>query len=100
MAELASLRVEFEELRARKHLKFDELDKFINRIINSYPEFFPKYSAKKKSGVRVVYHFNVQNIFPISLEREHKGRDFLLPKFAKLALNGIEDVLDYVEEQL
>jgi hypothetical protein len=39
----------------------------------------------------------VGDLWPISLEREHKGRDHLLPKFAKLALGGIEDLLIYVE---
>jgi hypothetical protein len=39
----------------------------------------------------------VKGVWPISLEREHKGRDHLPTKFARLALGGIEDLLTYVE---
>ena len=53
--------------------------------------------SRLKAGTRVVYHFNVRNLWPISLEREHKGRDHVPTKFAKLALGGIEELLIYVE---
>lgn len=96
---MSSLREEFEELRAQKHHHFDDLDRMIRRIVNAYPERFPRFMTKAK-GVRVVYHFNVRDVWPISLEREHRGRDHVPPRFAKLALNGIEDLLVYVESRI
>jgi hypothetical protein len=93
---VSSLRDDFAELRDQKYLQFDDLDRMIRRIVNANPELFPRFKPKSK-GTRVVYHFNVKGVWPISLEREHKGRDHVLPKFAKLALAGIEDLLIYVE---
>ena len=93
---MSSLRDEFEKLQSQKHLQFDDLDRMIRRIVNANPELFPRFKTKSK-GTRVVYHFNVRNLWPISLEREHKGRDHVPAKFAKLALEGIEDLLIYVE---
>ena len=93
---MSSVRDEFERLRSQKHLQFDDLDRMIRRIVNANAELFPRFKIKSK-GTRVVYHFNVRNLWPISLEREHKGRDHVLAKFAKLALGGIEDLLIYVE---
>jgi hypothetical protein len=68
----------------------------IRRIVDANRELFPRFDVKSK-GSRSVYHFNVRGVWPISLEREHKGRDHVLPKFAKLALAGIEELLIYVE---
>ncbi|MGB7589794.1 MAG: hypothetical protein WCD04_03555 [Terriglobia bacterium] len=93
---MSSLREEFEKLRSQKHLQFDDFDRIIRRIVNAHPELFPRFTTKSK-GARVVYHFNVRNLWPISLEREHKGRDHVPTSFARLALGGIEDLLIYVE---
>jgi hypothetical protein len=68
----------------------------IQRIVNANPELFPQFKMKSK-GARVVYYFNVPDVWPISLERDHKGRDHLPSRFAKVALGGIEDLLIYVE---
>ena len=93
---MSSLRVDFAKLQSQKFLQFEDLDRMIRKIVNANPELFPRFKIKSK-GIRVVYHFNVRNLWPISLERGHKGRDHVLPKFAKLALGGIEDLLIYVE---
>jgi hypothetical protein len=93
---VSSLRDELARLQSQKYLQFDDLDRMIRRIVNANPEAFPRFKIKSK-GTRVVYHFNVRNLWPISLEREHKGRDHVPTKFAKLALGGIEDLLIYVE---
>jgi hypothetical protein len=93
---VSSLRDEFEKLQSQKYVRFDDLDHIIQRIVNANRELFPRFDVKRKGG-RVVYHFNVKDVWPISLEREHKGRGHVLPKFAKLALAGIEDLLIYVE---
>jgi hypothetical protein len=93
---VSALRDEFEKLQSQKYLHFDDLDRMIRRIVSANRELFPRFEVKSK-GSRTVYHFNVGDLWPISLEREHKGRDHVLPKFAKLALGGIEDLLIYVE---
>ena len=36
-------------------------------------------------------------VSPISLEKEHGNRDFIPSKFAKRAIQGIEDALDFIE---
>jgi hypothetical protein len=93
---VSSLRDDFAKLRDQKYLHFDDLDRMIRKIVNANRELFPRFDVKSK-GSRSVYHFNVRGVWPISLEREHKGRDHVLTKFAKLALGGIEDLLIYVE---
>jgi len=93
---LSSLRDEFAKLQRQKHLQFDDLDRMVRRIVNAHPEMFPRLDVRTK-GSRVVYHFNAAGLWPISLEREHKGRDHVPPRFAKLALGGIEELLTYVE---
>jgi hypothetical protein len=39
-------------------------------------------------------------VYPLVLEREHRGRDFMLPKFAKRALDHIEQVLLLIESEI
>lgn len=93
------LRQELQQLREQKRVHFHDLDRLIRKIVRTYEEHFPKFEAKTR-GSRVVYHVGIEELFPISLEREHKGRDFLLPRYAKLAFNQIEDMLDYLEQRL
>ena len=93
---MGSLRDEFAKLHSQKYFQFDDLDRMIRRIVNANPKLFPRFNVKSK-GSRSVYHFNVRGLWPISLEREHGGRDHVPPRFAKLALGGIEDLLIYVE---
>ena len=96
---MEKLRKELRELREQKRVSFHELDTLINKIVRIYSHLFPDFDTKQK-GSRVVYHFNVNGVYPISLEREHKGRDCVLPRFAKLAMNLIDDVLNFVEERI
>jgi hypothetical protein len=93
------LRQELEQLRGQKRIHFHDLDRLIRKIVRTYDQFFPKFETKTK-GSRVVYHLRVEELYPISLEKEHKGRDFMLPYYAKLALNQIELMFDYVEQRL
>lgn len=95
---MEELRKELKELRDQKRVAFHDLDRLIKRIVHKHAELFPDFDIKQK-GARVVYHFNVTDVYPISLEREHRGRDCILPKFAKIAMNLIEEVLSYVENQ-
>lgn len=93
------LRQELRQLREQKRVTFHELDRLIQRIVRQYAGLFPNFRTKEK-GSRVVYHFGVPDVDPISLEREHRGRDCVLPKYAKLAMNHIEDLLVFVESRL
>lgn len=99
MSEISRLREELEELASRKRVQFVELDRIVNRLIQSYGGFFPKYRRMEK-GIRVVHHFNLPDVYPIVLEREHRGRDCVPPRFAKRVLEGIEAALNFVETQL
>jgi hypothetical protein len=93
------LRQELEQLRNQKHVDFSDLDRLIRRIARTHENLFPKFKVNSK-GSRYIYHLGVEDLFPISIEKEHKGRDHMLPYFAKLALNHIEEMLDYVEQRL
>lgn len=57
---------------------------------------FPNYE-ETKDGSRTVFHFNVEGVSPISLEREHGKREYIPPRYAKFAIHGIQDVLDFIE---
>ena len=92
------LRKELQDLRDQKRVTFHDLDRLIQKIVRLHVRLFPDFDTKQK-GSLVVYHFNVSGVYPISLEREHRGRDCVLPKFAKLAMNLIDDVLTFVESQ-
>jgi hypothetical protein len=96
---LSRLREEFEELAAQKRVEFADLDRMINRIIQNYGHFFPRYHRTER-GSRVVHHFNVEDVYPVIIEREHRGRDCVPPRFAKRVLEGIEAALIFVEKQL
>ncbi len=95
---MANFRRELEELRDKKRIKFEDVNRLIGRILDAHSELFPKYSINSK-GSRVVYHFNVSDLYPLVLEREHRGRDFMLPKYAKRALDHVEHVLLFIEEE-
>lgn len=93
------LRQELSQLRDQKRVKFHELDRLIRRIVWQHSSLFPKFRTNEK-GSRVVYHFGISDVNPLVLEREHKGRDSVLPKFSKIALNHIEDLLVFVESRI
>jgi hypothetical protein len=93
---LQELRAELEQVRQKKHKSFDDLNKLVQKVYRSFPEDFPDRTVTKR-GSRVVYHSNAPGVYPISIEREHGSREYVPPRYAKFALNGIESLLDYVE---
>jgi hypothetical protein len=93
---LKKLRSELAEIEGRKHQYFADFDGLLNRIRRAYAPLFPKYLLNK-AGCRRVYHFGVPGVAPISLEEEHGRRDHLPPRFAKFAIQGINDLLTYIE---
>ena len=50
-----------------------------------------------KAGSKVVYHPNIEGLAPISLEKEHGSREFMPPRYAKFAIQGIDDLISYIE---
>jgi hypothetical protein len=97
--DVQGLRREVDQLRSQKRLEFTDLDRMIKRVVESYPQLFPRYDRREK-GIRFAYHFNVPHVYPIVREKEHKGRDCVPPRFAKRALLGIDNLLTYVESQI
>ena len=93
---IKKLRKALGDIRDQKHKHFDDLEKIINRIRREHEHLFPALRVGK-DGSRFVYDFGVPELQPISLEKEHRGRDCLPHKYAKRAIQGIEDVLDYIE---
>jgi hypothetical protein len=88
-----------EEVRAQKHVKFDDLNRIALRCQKQFPEMFPKYKLNK-DGSAFVHHFNVNGIPPISLEKEHGSREFVPPRYAKLALANLEELANYIEHMM
>lgn len=93
---LQKLRKRLQELKSQKHKHFDDFQPIIKHCIRNYSRLFPSY-RETTDGSRVVYHFNVEGVYPISLEREHGSRDHIPPKYAKRAIAGIEDLLTFIE---
>jgi hypothetical protein len=87
------------EVRAQKHVKFDDLNRIALRCLKQYPALFPNYKLNK-DGSSFVHHFNVNGVPPISLEKEHGSREFVPPKYAKLALGIIEELADYIDHMV
>lgn len=94
---IKKIRRQFEELRGKKHYVFDDLDPIIRRCLVHYGSLFPNRRVNK-DGSRVVYHFGVEGIGPISLEREHGSREYLPPRYAKIVIAGVEALLAYIEQ--
>jgi hypothetical protein len=90
-------RKQLREYRSQKHQHFDELNGLVERIVRQFREYLPKY-RETKSGSRVVHHFNAPGTQPVSLEKEHGSRDHLPGRYANIAMDGIELLLDYLEE--
>ena len=93
---LQKLRKRLQELKGQKHKHFDDFEPIIKQCLRQYPQLFPRY-RETRDGSRVVYHFNVEGVDPISLEREHGSRDHVPPKYAKRAVCSIEDLLTFIE---
>ena len=98
-AQLEKLFLQLKEIRAQKHKKFDEINGLARRVFSTFPDMFPRYTVTQK-GCRLVHHPNVPGIRPISLEKEHGNRDSLPPRYAKYALDSIDDLLFYIESRL
>jgi hypothetical protein len=93
------IRKDLEHIRARKFHRFDDLDPIIRRCIREYGHLFPNLAINKGGGSKIVYHFNVAELHPISIEREHGSRDSIPRYYAKLIIEGIEDLIAFIESR-
>jgi hypothetical protein len=85
-----------DEIKGQKHKHFDELNSLTERIVYQFGEFLPDY-RRTSSGSRVVHHPNAPGTQPISLEKEHGSREHLPNRYANIAIEGIELLLDYLD---
>ena len=93
---IQKIRKQFELVRGKKHHSFDDFDPIISRCLSEYAHLFPERQINK-AGSKVVYHFNVEGVEAISLEKEHGSREFVPRHYAKLAMAGIEDLITFIE---
>jgi hypothetical protein len=93
---IRKLRRQFESVKCKKHNVFDDFDGIIGKSLRFYAHLFPNHKINK-DGSRVVYHFGVDDVAPISLEKEHGSREYVPRYYAKLAMSGIEDLLTFIE---
>ncbi|HYW99285.1 MAG TPA: hypothetical protein VE822_09255 [Candidatus Elarobacter sp.] len=93
---IQKIRKQFEQIRGKKHHSFDDFDPIIRRCLSEYAHLFPERQINK-AGSKVVYHFNVEGVEAISLEKEHGSREFVPRHYAKLAMVGIEDLITFIE---
>ena len=93
---IQKIRKQFEQIRGKKHHSFDDFDPIIRRCLSEYAHLFPERQINK-AGSKVVYHFNVEGVEAISLEKEHGSREFVPRHYAKLAMAGIEDLITFIE---
>jgi len=89
-------RERLDEIKARKHKHFDELNSLMERIVYQFGEYLPRYT-RTESGSKVVHHPNAPDTQPISLEKEHGRREYLPNRYATFAIEGIERLLDYLD---
>jgi hypothetical protein len=85
-----------QEVGSQKHVHSDDLDRIIQRCKRKYDYLFPDYECTKK-GSKCVHHFNVPGVAPISLEKVHGDREYVPPKYARYILDGLDDLVDYIE---
>lgn len=93
---IKKLRRALAEIANQKFKHFDDFEKIIKKIRTEYGHLFPQFK-EVRNGSSYVYHFHVPGVWPISLEKEHGSREYIPPKFAKRAIQGIEDVLTFIE---
>lgn len=93
---IQKIRRQFEQVKGKKRHCFDDFDPIIRRCLKEYAHLFPQQRINP-AGSKVVYHFNVEGVDPISLEKEHGSREFVPRYYAKLAMIGIEDLLTFIE---
>ena len=96
---IKKIRQSLEQARIRKFHTFEDLNPLIERCINYYEHLFPQMTINKK-GSKVVYHFNVPGVNPISIEKQHGSRNSIPKHYAKLILSGIDDLVAFVESRL
>ncbi len=96
---MEKLKAELVRLRGLKHCCFDDLDAVLRRMKTKYGHLFPKLTVNRK-GSRFVTDFGQPELKPISLEKEHGSRDCIPKYYAKIAMDGIEDVVAYIEAQV
>jgi hypothetical protein len=95
---IRKIRRKFDQIKDKKHHCFDDFDPIVRRCLSEYGHLFPNKQVNEGSGSKVVYHFNVEGVEAISLEREHGSREYLPRRFAKFAIAGIEDLLTFIEQ--
>jgi len=93
---LKRLRRRLADIREQKHKHFSDFEPIIKKIVKEYGHLFPKF-GENRSGSKYVYNFGVPGVYPISLEKEHGSREHIPPIFANRAIQGIEDVLTFIE---
>ena len=93
---IRKLRRQFEEVKCKRRHVFDDFDGIIGKCLKFYGHLFPNRRINKE-GSRVVYHFGLEDVTPISLEKEHGSREYVPRYYAKLAMSGIEDLLTFIE---
>jgi hypothetical protein len=96
---LKKLRQRLAQVAAQKFQHFSDFEPIIKKIVKEYGHLFPNFE-ETRNGSSYVYHFGVPDVYPISLEKEHGSREFIPPKFAKRAIQGIDDVLTFIELNL
>ena len=87
------------DIEGQKFKHFAEFESLIKKIKKDYAHLFPKFS-ERRDGSGYVYNFGIPGVYPISLEKEHGSREFIPPKYAKRAIQGISDVLTFIEHQI
>jgi hypothetical protein len=95
---IKKIRRALEEIRSKKIYEFEDLDPIIRRCIKDFGSLFPKLEINKR-GSKVVYHFNVPEVNPISIEKQHGSRDSIPRHYAKLIIAGIDDLIAFIEER-
>ena len=93
---LKRIRKQLRNVCEQKHQCFDDFQKIILRIASNYGSLFPKLT-QNINGSHYVYDFGVPEINPITVVKEHGRQEFVPRTFAKRVIQGIEDVLDYIE---
>jgi hypothetical protein len=95
---IKKIRRALEDIRGKKIYEFEDLDPIIRRCIKDFGNLFPQLEINKR-GSKVVYHFNVPEVNPISIEKQHGSRDSIPRHYAKLIIAGIDDLIAFIEER-
>jgi hypothetical protein len=96
-AMLRKLRKALNEVKGQKFQYFSDFERILNQIRRHYGSLFPKFKETRNGSI-YVYHFGVSGVYPISIHKEHGSRECIPRRFAKYIIQGIEDVLTFIEE--